>query len=308
MISISKEDLQSMECLGSGLFGTVYRKDANTAFKIYHTQLYDPYGKMVENPALRFCQARLDRLKHRGRNLQYTDVWQDKIYMDHKFAGLSFPCYDGDLLFQLMHQPYDVKMRLAKEYVRNSKELTSHGIYPMDYKLNNVMTNAGEVKILDLDDFHTKVPIVPTPFHKSACVFGLHETLLSFFEEYDYASYGIAVRNELMRKRTYAEGNYRAIEQYLSSKEEPIKFLFIDSESDIKTLQNILTEEDYQVIYTFPRMILRDDDFLLLIDHYSTFDISLYDILFLCYRDLYLNNFHMTEGYELHEKQLIKIK
>ena len=56
------------------------------------------------------------------------------------------------------------------DFIRNPLEatnkLTDQKIYPLDYKLNNVIyTSQGQVKIIDLDDQLTKVTLIKNPYY-----------------------------------------------------------------------------------------------------------------------------------------------
>ncbi len=306
MISITSEDLKSFREISSGAFGTLYQVDDQTAYKIYHKMVHDKYFQSFPNPALRMSNKRLDRLKRHAAGVKYTDVWQDKIILDGEFGGISLPYYDGPLMYSYMNSPFPVKIRIAREFVRNGKELADHLIYPTDYKMNNVMTHQGKVKIIDLDDQRTKTPIIPSIIFFNDSTLGLNETVAEFFEEYQYAPYSLMVASALGRERVHVDNTFQFIDRYLLEKEKPVSFLLIDSTSDLGVIQNLLLEKDYRVIYVFRGVIHHEDRLLELIEELRGKGISVYDVLFDSYLDHYFHNYNVESLGEVRGKQFIK--
>ena len=118
------------------------------------------------NPMKLYRKHRFDRMIRLDKKLEYTDLCNDVIFMDGKFSGVCIPFYGYDCLYKLLGMPFDVKMDISNQLVRNSQELTRFRIYPLDLKLDNVMYVDGQVKIIDLDDLYTKYMLIPNFIYK----------------------------------------------------------------------------------------------------------------------------------------------
>ncbi len=301
MIEIQSRDLENCRH-NSGCHGTVYQINDEIAYKIYHEQIFDYDGNRCPNPALINPDKRLDRLKRNGKDLQYSDVWIDKISMNHQFRGLVIPYYNEKSLFEKVDQDYATKIRLAKETVRNTRELTDHFIYPTDLKIFNIMVHNGSVKIADLDDTYTKVLTRSSSILEKQVVLRLNETLLDFFQEYEFASYALYFDSLLQRERSYAEDSYDFTKRYLDEKEKEMHFLIIYPESDIQLIKRALASCPYQVILVYD-YFFRDDDYLISLYHsFLEHGIILYDAVYIGCLEDYLHNFHVSSRKEVYQK------
>ena len=180
MVNITSEELNSLEKIGSGAFGTVYFKDYK-AYKIYHEMIKTDNYIIEKNPSLKFREIKVKRLLQRSKKLKHTDLIEDIIYIDGSFGGIVMPYYDGETLLNTKNKPLKEKIDISKELVRNAKELTKNRIYSLDCSLKNIMLVNNEVKIIDLDDYNTEVTILPSLTYKRSVVFSLYDSIKSYF-------------------------------------------------------------------------------------------------------------------------------
>ena len=257
----------------------------------------------------RYRKCRYKRMIDLNDKLQYTDLCSDVVFVDGEFAGICLPYYEGELLLDLMDSPFESKMDISRQLVRNSRELTDNCVYPYDYKLKNMMLVDGEVKILDLDDIITKYSLLPNPYRKRKTIRGLDETIKTFFGEYDRCHfYDFNDGEELSRPRYRLSSNYEGINEYLKEKEKKSKFLIVDYKLlDDDTIPLLLGLKDYRIIVTYygieygkvkpPKILSR------VISHNgSIFDFVQYDKL-----DSYFTNYNV-EGLVEYNGQLVKVR
>ena len=310
MVEIKKEDIDQYELIGSGAFGMVYKVDDHTAYKVYIPTLYDAFGHPFKNPALRMPKRKFRRLRERAKDLKYTDVLKDVLFMDGEYAGIVLPYYGGGSLVNALHLPFSLKLDYSKQLVRNGKELTDHYIYPMDYKLNNILLDDGKVRIIDLDDALTHVCATANPFYCGHCIDDLNETIQTIFCEHEIQPYSHAVKNSLFRNRGKFETTYEGIEEYLELKEEDsIPFLLCGDDSHLGTLRKVLHNHPFHVIYQPNQNYYDDNYYLKMIQMFHEKGIDLFDIIsFYKEQDEYFKNFAASEHFELKGKQLLKRK
>lgn len=308
MISITKVDLDNLEKCESGDFGVIYRNN-DKAYKIYKEEIKVGYANYIRNPMRRYRRCRYRRMIDLNDRLQYTDLCSDEVFVDGEFAGICLPFYEGKLLLDLRDSPFDLKMDISRQLVRNSKELTDHYVYPYDYKLKNMVLVDGKVKILDLDDIDTKYSLLPNLYRKRNVIRGLDETIKTFLGEYDrYLSNDFAEGEDISKPRYRLSSNYEGINDYLEEKEKKSKFLIVDYKLlDNDTIPLLLGLKDYKIIVTYsgreygkvkpPKILSR------VISHNgSIFDFVEYDKL-----DSYLNNYNVSELIE-YNGQFVKVR
>ena len=183
MINLSKKDIEKFELIGQGGFGQIYRKD-DKVYKIYREKIKTMMGSVVKNPSLKYNSIKLNRLINLNNKLKKNNLIENLIFINGKFQGVVMPYYEGILLSRTMEKPLEEKIEIAYQIVEKAKELTQNFIYPLDYKLNNIILENNEVKILDLDDYYTKVDLFVNPIHKRKCIRGLDETIKTYFHEF----------------------------------------------------------------------------------------------------------------------------
>lgn len=308
MISITKVDLDNLEKCKSGDFGVIFRNN-DKVYKIYKEEIKVGYSDYIRNPMRRYRRCRYRRMIDLNDRLQYTDLCSDVVFVDGKFAGICLPYYEGELLLDLRNSPFDLKMDISRQLVRNSRELTDNCVYPYDYKLKNMMLVDGEVKILDLDDIETKYSLLPNLYRKRKTIRGLDETIKTFLGEYDrYLSNDFAEGEDISKPIYRLSSNYEGINEYLKEKEKKSKFLIVDYKLlDDDTIPLLLSLKDYRIIVTYygieygkvkpPKILSR------VISHNgSVFDFVEYNRL-----NSYLSNYNIGDLIE-YNGQFVKVR
>ena len=300
MINITSLDLDKLEKVARGGFGVVYR-DGPKAIKIYHNMVRTGYASEVPNPALYFNKLKLIRLLNKDRLIENTDLIQDIVYSGDRFIGVVYPFYDGITLDRCKKLPLKTRIDMSRQIVSNAKELTDNSIYPLDYKLNNMIYTGNKVKFLDLDDYFTKVKTWKSGrlLKKSTRI--LDETLRCLLGEYDCYGY---IENDvrcLLEKDYSINNNYDDINKYLDEKEKPVKFILVDSNTDIDKIDG---GNDYLLL--FINDYFRNKDLLsMILDN----DLSIYGVVRSNRLSDYLNNFVVEECIDkTKDKVLTKIK
>ena len=308
MINITSLDLDNLEKGKSGYYGVIYR-NKDKAYKIYKKEIKVGFSEEKKNPMRRYRKCIYRRMIDLNDKLQYTDLCSDVVFADGEFAGICFPFYEGELLLDLRDSPFDLKMDISRQLVRNSKELTDNYVYPYDYKLKNLMLVDGEVKILDLDDIVTKYSLLPNLYRKRKTIKGLDETIKTFFGEYDRCHFhDFNDGEELSRPRYRLSSNYEGINEYLKEKDKKINFLIVDYKLlDDDTIPLLLNLEGYKIIVTYSSQNyfnVKAKDILsnIIVHNGSIFDFVQYDKL-----DSYFTNYNV-EGLVEYNGQLVKVR
>ena len=275
MIRIDEDELDSLEYLGSGKFGTVYKKDDEVAYKIYHKIVADECGFAHDNPALELSKSRFKRLIKKSKELVYTGGVLDTISIGREFRGVVIPYYEGETLDKLIDLPIKDKVFISKQIIECSKELFRNNIYPFDYKLNNVILSNNQVRLIDLDDIHTHVCHTPNPLGYSISINGLNEMLQVFFKEYKRSYVPRKISKSLLRNNGRFTLSYKSLEGYIKDKSEERNIIMINDNTDLEELKRTMKKDDY-IVYvvtnleaTYPTL-----------ERLKEYGISLYDIVF----------------------------
>ena len=268
MINITDKDLEKLKKIGAGQFGEVYQVDENTAYKIYFKKI---------NPALVNPIYRLKKLKKHGKYVKNTDFFIDYVYIDGIFGGISIPYYNGITLDKTKDFDLNKKLDIANQLIVNEKELINNGIYHNDIKLKNAMVVDGIVKIIDLDDTYTHIPLLIKEPDEIATKQALFQTVINIFEEEPLFSKGLY--DYLERKPGNASSDLTMLYHYLSEKRKKEDYLIIHPNTDIEDIKSILKEHPYRVIYLEEENISNDNYLLELILQYRKNNIALYDIV-----------------------------
>ena len=306
MIQVTSEEIKNLKRVGSGRYGSVYQLDEENAYKIYHTTISGYDGFPHRNPALRQPKLRFHLLKQKGKHLQYTDVLKDVVYVDGKFGGVCIPYYDGETLNHFMNAEYSLKMDISEQLLRNGKELMDHYIYPIDYKLNNIMYANGAVQIIDLDDYLTHVRILPDSIHKMGAIDGLTDSIMTLFGERDYQYYKDSLKCYLTRKKARSSFKVDAIEEFMKEKRIKHSYLLMDSSSDTSKVQELIHNRNYQILYLCPSnsSLLEEENLLYTVSELRKKGILLFDITSLDSYENYLKNFLVEDVIQVEEKKL----
>lgn len=278
MIYLKKEDLDDLKILGSGRFGVVYQKDDKLAYKIYIPSLYDEFGQVRQNPVFNTSNIKYLKLIDKSKNLRLTGGIIDTICIDGKFGGVCIPYYNGKILSHMMDEDYSLKIDISKQLVESARELSHHFIYPFDYKLNNIMYENGNVRIIDLDDNHTHVFTIPNPIFHSISVYGLAETIQTFLYEYKHLPLPKDISRQLGRFHEHMPITFHGIDKYLQHKEITRSFLSIDEKDNLGDIESLLRDENYNIIYSVDDR-LDSVEYQRIINNLRLYNIPLYDFV-----------------------------
>ena len=306
MINIDNDEIKQLELLGFGSFGRVYKKDDDTVYKIYNDLVREDFSKYSPNPCLKHNKTKymiLDSLKDK---LEYTDLYKDFIYMNDKFAGIALKYYDGKTLNDLLDEPFELKMNISRQLVRNSEELSFYNIYPLDCKLNNVMYCNGEVKIIDLDDTLTKVSVLPNYFYRMIAIYSIIETLKIFFREYRYSNLDIYFSKYLKKDSSKISPKYKSINNYLDNKEIKRDYLIVDNESDLSQLKVFLECNKTDLLYSYHYPQENKEMLVETAKKYYDEKIPIYEFVDNASLNNYFNDHGTNDVYEVKNKVFIK--
>lgn len=186
MIFNSESEIYVLEYISHGSYGNIYRKE-NKAIKKYREKI-----KGYNNPCFRLNKKKFKLYKKRQNKIKYTTLPTELIYVNHYFVGVVYDYIDGDILTNIMKQiDFEQKKSICYDIIRNAKELTDHHIYPLDYKLNNIMYDQNnQIKIIDLDDIWTKATYLPNYYYYKRSLYELKETLLVFLDNKNLEYHG----------------------------------------------------------------------------------------------------------------------
>lgn len=306
MYKILSSEINKLEKIGSGNFGTAYRKD-DMILKVYH-EYVKAYNEsfcateMVRNPDLIYNPIKYEYLKHKNYKLEYTDLISDILFVDGKFKGIVMPYYNGETFKEHLYDDFNRKVAMSRQLILNAKELTNNYIYPLDYKSSNIMMYNNKIQIIDLDDAKTKVL---NPIYKKESIETLDTAIKCFIGDIDYNLYINArkkeVRKYLLKKENLVNTSYKEIEDYLARIIIKNNYIFINEDTDyIELLRN----PNYRVIllYKNNKMIYEKIKKLL------SLNIKLYDIVPESSLKDYLSSISYEELLEVKEKELRKVK
>ena len=280
MINMTKSDLEKLERINSGRFGSVYKGHDGFAYKIYHQKLYDNYGNTFPNPNLKGYLIRLSKIKRKKDRIKQTDFFNDYVYIDGKFGGIKLPYYNGKILFDLIDKPFELKYDISKKLLNNSIELTNNCIYPLDYKLNNIIYVDDEVKIIDLDDIYTKSTIICNIFYERNCISGLNDTIRSFFSEFSYKPFEKDIYEKLLVEKSTNTTNYQDISNYLEVRNKDKDFIIIDSNTNLDIVLNLIKNHNYKIVFLYDSFRIDNDYFNNILFSLKNKGIELYDFIY----------------------------
>lgn len=249
MISLRREDLLKLDCIGAGNFGTIY-KNGDFVYKVYKEMVKTEYGFLCKNPSLKLDKIRINRMMRLDRKLKYTDLVKDILFIDGKFGGVVLPYYEGETLVKTKDDFIKDKFDFAYQLVRNSEELTDNNIYPNDYKLNNIMVVGGDIKLIDLDDYFTLVCRIPYSFRKKDVVLALDETIKAYFGENCFYPFAKDVV-KLLGKDLTSNYTYQDVTHYIDDKKKKYNYVFINEEVDFYKNIELLRNNDYRTVYVY---------------------------------------------------------
>ena len=251
MIKITRLDLKNLERISAGTYGTVYRVDKDTVYKIYNWKTVDYYsGISSYNPIFLYPKRRFKNLIEKSKEIEYSSGAQDLVYVDGHFGGISMRAFNGQMAFTKLKDPIREKFELSDKMVRNSIELDKHYIYPMDYKLNNmIVTSDGELYFIDIDDTLTHICSRQRPRYRERSIDSLAQTIEAFYRESDHLLVPQECRKELKRHSHEFTPSYSRIQLYLDAKKQEKDVLFIDGSSNFEKVAELCANHNFTVVY-----------------------------------------------------------
>ncbi len=308
MVYLRDVAIENLEKLGKGgAFGIVYKLNDSFAIKVYRPEVKALFGERVPNPVLR-KKTRALKIRRIGRDLEYTDLVQDLLYINGKYAGVVIPYYNGTTLDQIMDSPFELKMNISHKLIRNCRELTEHHIYPLDFKLNNMMYVDGEVKLIDLDDTFTKYFLFANRILERDSIGGLDESIKTLFGEYRYNPYNDILGYYLSKERPDTSHSYKGIEEYLSDKDKGEDYLFIDTSSDIGVIKNLRRDKKYRIVLLFDEDKYDGEHFVDFFDKLDMNGLVVYDMIRRTDFDNFFTNNKVKSKQFVKRKEFITIK
>ena len=274
MISLENEDIDNLERINGGIFGTVYKKDDTTAYKIYHDEVKNISGSPMINPALTTNKLHYKLLLSRRDKIKKSDLIKDLIYINGRFKGVAIQYYNGPTISRSTI-PFKDKIRIARILIDKSKELNNNLIYPTDYKTNNILIENNDPKLIDLDDPRTHAFIYPSPLFRKCSIRAMGDTIEDMLGQYNHLYLDKETYKYITREKVFYPYTYKRIEDYINSKEKEKIIIFIDKDTDIDKLK------DNTSIYNFNLVYLVEDnekDYKRIIDNLKVYNIPLYDI------------------------------
>ena len=307
MLNITSEEISKFEKIGSGTFGIIYRK-GEYAYKIYNETIVSDSGRIYVNPSCIYRKTKLNRLIELDKIIKNTDLVKDIVFKDNKFSGVLLKYYDGCNINKLMDIDCKSKMDISMQLLRNSKELTDHNIFPLDYKLNNIMYENGNARIIDLDDILTKVYRINSPYHKKKSIYTLDETIKTFFNEYRVFPFNSKLREKITRPKNKLNGTYDKILNYLLEKSKLIKLYLIDFDNvNESNFESIRKYKDFRIIGLYDNTNIKESDYYLnILNKLDECGIKVYEIIEKKEIIKYISNFNIENINEI--KKYIKCK
>ena len=315
-MNITDQDLKHFTYLSSGTFGSVFH-DGKIAFKKYHPEIkthFDFGYKMIPNPCLRLHPIKFRLMKYYNHYLKYTNLSYEPLYIDQKFSGICYPYYDGDILYHLKSISFSKKEDIVKQLLRNAEELTNHHIYPLDYKLDNIIyTKKGEVKIIDLDDPLTKYKLIKHPNLYQKSMIALKNTVVHFLNSnsnHPCFSLSPFLKHKQQIYSLYNQITYQHLYGYLEIHSSMNNFLIIRpgqiSFQMISNIKRMMKQKEIKVIVIDPTSLSFEmlQSFIMSLIHEG---VEIYDILPDSSNGIenYMNNYNISESFII-DKQKIK--
>ena len=238
MVNFDFKELKDMDYLGRGLFSKVYKKDDNTAYKIYEKYIKTEWGK-IKNPDLRINMLHYYLLMSRRKNIKGTDLLSDIVYIDNVKYGVVVKPYNGPTLFECNDLSLQRKGELSKVLVDKVKELHRHLIYPCDVRVHNAILEDGDIKLIDLDDEHTHALLYPSPLFYTLSMKSLCNATVDFLGRVGHYYTEDHIHDLLSRDKNYLSLTYKGIERHIDKRVNTERsFIFISDDTDLSKLKD----------------------------------------------------------------------
>lgn len=237
---LDEREIFDLQFVGKGSYGSTYLM-GNTIIKKYHKLYSSSFDDLYSNKVklvVKYKRKKIILLLVRNQFIHNTNLINDVVFIKNKFSGVSYPYIDGDILDNYCKENILKKCNMSYQLVRNAKELTDFYIYPLDYKLNNILYDkSGNIQIIDLDDDYTKVTLMSNPIYLYFSLYSLRRTVINFLENddvYNYFDYyansdlnlsRYQLASEFRGKRIFS---YYDIVDYINSRCQTINLTFVD--------------------------------------------------------------------------------
>lgn len=197
-MKITSNELNKLEKIGEGGFGTVYRKD-DKAIKVYKPLIVvHPTRKKVHNPSLNPSSIVFLGRKIKNLTLEKNKLPTEKLFVDNFFSGVCYDFQEGRTLNRAIKDNHQIKKLAGFQMVEQVNELTNHCIYPTDLKTANVLIDDNnQIHLLDLDDMKTKTTIFPHLDLRQKTINALSETLISYYSNNNFKNINTIVASKL---------------------------------------------------------------------------------------------------------------
>ncbi len=279
LIKLKNIDINTLERIGSGTFGVVYKKDDKTAYKIYKKEITDFEWIKKTNPSLYLSKKRFNFLISKTKNIENVNPIEDTIYIENKLAGVKIPFCNGMILEEVLDRPLYLRIKIAKEIVKGYKELNNRYIYPTDCKLNNIIyCDDTSIKIIDLDDIRTHISYIPNILFNTLSIKSLSNTINILLNYKNKIYYSRKINKKLECQKQLNSISYGKIDRYIIEKEKSKNFIFVDNDSNISILKDFRNNNDYKIVY----LINNDTNNASLnkiINYYEQNDLQLFNFL-----------------------------
>ena len=305
MVHLEFKDLKDLEKIGDGKFGIAYKKDDNTVYKIYHEKIEDVMGIKQDNPALEYKRRKMNKLIKVNNKLKYTKTINDIIMINGAFYGVVMPYFGNTTVSTMINKSFKITADIARQLIRNNKELINNNIYPFDYKSNNLMYVDREVKIIDLDDILTHVTSVPNPLFKKRTDISINDTIINLLRDMPVINISKEISKNLSRRRIKPLESLSKTLEILDERENINNFIIISDLNDIDRLKEVIKNNNYNVIY---KVIGSNESRVIenIYDKITKEGIKLFDIYQDIEEDYYFNRYNTKECIEIKNKELIK--
>ena len=260
---------------------------------------------VIKNPCLRYSKFKYDYLKKKNAKLKYTDLIDDVLYIDNVFSGVVMPYYDGNPFKEYEKNSVEIKIPVIKQLVRNAKELTDNGIYPLDYNSSNILLSNDKVQIIDLDDKLTKII---NPLYNESSIKILDNAIKNFIGDIDYNDYTKLdreyINSFIIKSKEEKNDTYKKILEYIEKIIKKNNYIFLSSETYVDKNLEILRNPNYRIVYMYDS----NDNVEKNIVDLSRKKIHIYAIIPKNSLDNFLASISCDDLLTVSEKQLVKIR
>lgn len=302
MINISKNDINKLEFIGHGGFGKVYKK-GDLIYKLYRKTVSTDYGEYVRNPSLKYHPFKLKRLMNLDKKIIYSDLIKDVIFVDGKFGGVANKYYDGSTL-SFINLPFDERIRLSYGLLKSMRELVNNNIYPLDLKLDNIMAVSGQAKLIDLDDYYTKVRLFQNHIFEKKCFTMLDASIKVFLNEHN-TFYNWDLFEHIEKAVSTNNSSFEEIINYLEDKSIKYSYVILSDESDVYSHIRLFRNSNYRILYA-KKSYLSYSDLVDNIHKLNKMGISIYDVVLRRKIDKFFENISYDDVFEINGDSLIR--